>query len=177
VHLLSLESLPLSGTYATLGIDRALAVLAAGHRYGWPVLVVDAGTALTVSAADPTGTFVGGAILPGLGLQAHALHQATAALPLIRWSDPRLILPPRWARETDQAIESGILYTVLAGVREFWQEWQAMFPHSSLLLTGGDGSILWQHFNQDPELADRLYLDPYLVLYGIAECRNAASSV
>ena len=46
-HWLSLEQVPLQGMYPTFGIDRALALWGAIQTVGSPVLVVDAGTALT----------------------------------------------------------------------------------------------------------------------------------
>src|SRR4051812_20469452 len=65
------------------GVDRALAVLAATamHPSGRPGLVVSCGTAITVERVDADGTWQGGAIAPGLGLSARALHLLTAQLP------------------------------------------------------------------------------------------------
>ena len=45
VHVITLDKIPLLGVYPTLGIDRALAVLGAGETLGFPILVIDAGTA------------------------------------------------------------------------------------------------------------------------------------
>lgn len=47
------------------------------------ILVIDAGTALTFTAADADQRLVGGAILPGLGLQRSSLAQKTATLPRV----------------------------------------------------------------------------------------------
>lgn len=88
VRVLTLADIPLNGMYSTLGIDRALAVLGAGTQYGWPILVIDAGTALTFTAADADQRLVGGAILPGLGLQRSSLAQKTATLPRVEFSPP-----------------------------------------------------------------------------------------
>lgn len=59
LHSITLDALPLQNLYPTLGIDRALNLLGAGDRYGWPVLVVDGGTALTFTAGDDQ-TLIGG---------------------------------------------------------------------------------------------------------------------
>ena len=69
VHIITIDQLPLQGLYPTLGIDRALALWGAGETWGWPMLTIDAGTALTFTGADAERRLVGGAILPGLGLQ------------------------------------------------------------------------------------------------------------
>jgi type III pantothenate kinase len=168
VHQLELSQVPLRDPYPGLGLDRALALWAAGIHYGWPCLVIDAGTALTLTGADSEGSLVGGAILPGLGLQAQALADHTALLPKVQW-DPQDPLPPRWANDTVAAIRSGILHTLLAGLREFIADWRRRFPQGPLLLTGGDGKWLHPHLGPlDPELR----WDPHLVLRGIAGCRQ-----
>ena len=56
-----------------LAPDRLLAAWAASRLHGPPVIIVDLGTATTVDAVDADGFFLGGAILPGLGLAADAL--------------------------------------------------------------------------------------------------------
>ncbi|MCY7390702.1 MAG: type III pantothenate kinase, partial [Leptolyngbyaceae cyanobacterium CAN_BIN12] len=51
-HFISLEQVPLQGMYSTFGIDRALALWGAIQTVGGPVLVIDAGTALTFTGAN-----------------------------------------------------------------------------------------------------------------------------
>lgn len=51
------------------------------HASGWPVMVVDCGSALTFTAGDKEGKLGGGAILPGVRLQLAALGTRTAQLP------------------------------------------------------------------------------------------------
>ncbi len=169
IRILTLAGIPMTGLYSTLGLDRALALWAAGSYYGWPTLVIDGGTALTISGADGHHQFIGGAIWPGLGLQAQSLHYGTAALPQIEWTGS---LPPRWSCTTPEAIRSGILYTVLAGLRDFMNDWILHYPTSSIVFTGGDGAILstrcfdgWG--DQDP-LRSSCYTDAQLILRGIA---------
>lgn len=141
-RVVGVPDIPLNNTYATLGVDRALALWAAGCCYGWPVLVIDGGTALTLTGADAQGQLVGGAISPGLGLQVRSLHTATAALPQV---DLPRDWPVRWARETSAAIQSGIIYTVVAGLSDAIQAWCRQFPQSKVVLTGGDQSLLYTY--------------------------------
>jgi len=83
----------------------------------------DAGTALTLTGADADRCLVG-AILPRLQLQS--LAQRTGGLPLVEIGD-LASLPPRWA--LNEAIQSGVIYTIIAGIRDFIQVWQE-FPRS-----------------------------------------------
>lgn len=165
VRILSLENVPIQGVYPTLGIDRALAVWGAGTQLGFPVLAIDAGTALTFTGVDEDRRLVGGAILPGLGLQLKTLTQNTANLPSIELDRS---LPPRWAIDTTSALKSGVLYVLLAGLRDFIETWQQQFPGSSIVLTGGDGKLLHEALLlQFPHLADRLNFDPHLIFWGM----------
>jgi type III pantothenate kinase len=169
-EVITLAHLPLRGLYPTLGIDRALALLGAGETYGYPVLVIDAGTALTFTGADNHRRLIGGAILPGLGLQLQSLAQRTAALPATQLPPQ---LPPRWAVETPAAIESGVVYTVLAGIRDFIEDWRCQFSDSQIALTGGDSDLLLTYLQaQFPETARQLISDPYLIFLGMRSIRS-----
>lgn len=165
VRILSLKDLPLQGLYSTLGIDRALAVLGVGTEFGWPVCVIDAGTALTFTGANVNKQLVGGAILPGLGLQLSSLTEKTATLPPVSLPE---ILPERWATTTATAIQSGVIYTVLAGVREFIEQWQSEFPQSKIALAGGDSKQLLSYLQARwPHLAETLIEAPQAIFWGI----------
>ncbi|MBW4691331.1 MAG: pantothenate kinase [Lyngbya sp. HA4199-MV5] len=173
VHFVTLEQVPLKGVYPTLGIDRVLAVWGAIATVGSPVLVIDAGTALTFTGAD-SKQLVGGAILPGLGLQLQSLNQATAALPDVRdHLTAQHHLPYRWALNTTDAIASGILYTLLAGIRDFITTWWQQFPGSPVLLRGGDRDRLHAYLTAyDPALASKVTIEPQLIFWGLRSVRG-----
>jgi type III pantothenate kinase len=164
-HLITLDQLPLQGLYPTLGIDRALAVLGAGENFGFPVLVIDGGTALTFTGVDAQKRLVGGAILPGLRLQIQSLTDRTAALPKIELYSE---MPQRWALNTVEAIQSGVSYTVLAGVKDFIESWWQEFPDSKIAITGGDRALLLAYLQAKfPHIADQVIADPHLIFWGI----------
>jgi len=168
-HWLTLEHIPIQNLYSTLGIDRALALWGAIVTVGSPVLVIDAGTALTFTAATGDRRLIGGAILPGLRLQFQALGLSTAALPILDPQDWHS-LPPRWAGNTPEAIASGIFHTLLAGIRDFITDWQQQFPGSPVILTGGDGD----RFHQFLATASTPWLrcDRPLIFRGIPALRS-----
>ncbi|HBB31137.1 MAG TPA: pantothenate kinase [Cyanobacteria bacterium UBA9273] len=164
-QVITLDHLPLSGLYPTLGIDRALALLGAGETYGYPVLVIDGGTALTFTGADTHRHLIGGAILPGLRLQLESLAQGTAALPATELPTQ---LPPRWAVQTAGAIASGVVYTILAGIRDFITDWRGQFPDSKIVLTGGDSRLLIAYLQtQYPNMGCQLIGDQQLIFWGM----------
>jgi type III pantothenate kinase len=170
LHRVETAQVPLQNTYPTLGVDRALALLGAGETWGWPVLVIDCGTALTFTAGDDR-RLMGGAILPGLRLQFRALHAHTDQLPAVQLAPDQW--PQRWAMDTPGAIASGILYTQLAGIRDFITAWDINWPGGSVVLTGGDGATVFGYLQQQsPALAERVRVDPDLGFWGLRICRQ-----
>lgn len=165
--VITLKEIPLLGLYPTLGIDRALTLLGAGTQLGWPVLAIDAGTALTLTGANANRQLVGGAILPGLGLQLRSLAQNTATLPGMEMRNV-LSLPRRWAQNTPEAIESGVIYTILAGIQDFITVWRQQFPESAIALTGGDSNTLLTYLQvHSPAIAQSAIVDPHLIFWGM----------
>lgn len=171
VHLIQLAQIPLQGLYPTLGIDRALATYGAVTTLGAPVLVIDAGTALTVTGIDASQHLVGGAILPGIRLQLQSLNQKTAALPQVNLEQTQTI--PRWATDTEAAIASGILHTLVAGIQSFVSHWWQQFPGSIVLWTGGDAELLQAYLRQENgAMAEHMQWDPHLILRGMQAIRR-----
>ena len=141
-QLIGLNDIPIQDLYTTLGVDRALALWGAGQTYGWPMLVVDAGTALTFTAADQNQCLVGGAISPGLGLQISMLAQRTDALFEVPLPSD---LPPLWANNTPDAIQAGIVHGTMALLLHRVRDWRQRFPKGNIVMTGGDGARLLKY--------------------------------
>ena len=165
-----LDHISLQGAYPTLGIDRALSVWSAVTTWNSPALVIDAGTALTFTGADAQARLIGGAILPGVQLQLRSLTQ-TAALPLLDSQIPAI--PNRWATNTADAIQSGVLHTILAGIRDFVEDWLKTFPESAIALTGGDSALLFAYLrSHSPDLAVRVSVEPNLIFQGMQSVKR-----
>lgn len=164
-----LNEIPLNNLYPTLGIDRALALLGAGETWGYPILVIDAGTALTFTGADSNRNLIGGAILPGLGLQFSTLNNKTGQLPNVELPQE---LPQRFAINTSEAIQSGIIYTLIAGIKDFIEAWLKDFPQSKVAITGGDRNLLFNYLKSKyPEISAKIIVEKNLILWGIQKTR------
>lgn len=162
---ITLNEIPLNNLYPTLGIDRALALLGAGETWGFPILVIDTGTALTFTGADTNRNLIGGAILPGLGLQFSTLTNKTGQLPNVELPKQ---LPQRFAVNTSEAIQSGIIYTLIAGIKDFIEAWLQDFPESNVAITGGDRNLLFNYLkSQYPQIATEIIVEKNLILWGI----------
>jgi len=159
----------------TTGPDRLLAAWAALRLYGPPLVVVDLGTATTVDAVDGDGFFLGGAILPGLGLAAAALAEGTARLPRVELQLPAEAI----GADTTAAIRSGVVIGHLGAVRELTRRMALRIdPEGSraspshVIVTGGHSAATWAEAAWRTTLAPSLpaiadVLEPDLVLKGL----------
>jgi type III pantothenate kinase len=176
VTILERSDIPLQEMYPTFGLDRAIALWQAGTTYGWPTLMIDGGTALTLTGADAVGRLVGGAILPGLELQRRSLYEQTAGLPLAE--QPLAQLPAFWARDTEAAIQSGIVYGAIAGLTLRIEQWRSIYPSTQIVFTGGDANTLVGYLNlghqalNSPKWLHCLTVDSNLIFRGIAALRS-----
>lgn len=118
-----------------VGTDRVCAAAAAFERTQQACTVVDFGTAVTVDLVDDGGTFAGGAILPGLSLQARALAEGTAQLPLVDVTQPERAV----GRDTAEAIRSGICFGLPGAVRVLVERYATdLGTWPQVVATGGD---------------------------------------
>ena len=133
------SDVPLANLPPTLGVDRALAAWGAWQQCRQPVLVADAGTALSLTLVDAAGCFLGGRLMAGGRLQLQALHQGTADLPQL---EPVEAAGPLWATQTSEAMASGVVRGLAAAIAlAFHDRPQPPWPWQ-LWLTGGDAPVL-----------------------------------
>lgn len=97
-----------------VGADRLVNAVAAYDKFPGPLLVLDFGTATTVDAISADGTYLGGAIAPGVAISVEALFSRTARLPRIDMAPPDSPI----GASTLQAMRSGIYYGTLGATRE-----------------------------------------------------------
>jgi type III pantothenate kinase len=151
-----------------VGIDRLLNAVAANTRRPeqTAAVVVDAGSAVTVDYVDPAGAFRGGAIFPGLRLMAKALHDYTAALPLVEID---CAAPPP-GTSTVQAIRTGVYHAVLGGIHALIERYrEGSGSDLTVFVTGGDGPLL----STGPQSTCELW--PEMTLCGILHSKPEAS--
>jgi len=148
-----------------IGADRLVNALAAYHRTQGSVLIVDCGTATTCCYVDATGTYIGGAIFPGLRLASQALHDHTAKIPLI-FITPRTAL---FGKNTEEAVQSGIFHSHVFALNGFIAKCREQDPTVTVIGTG----------NGLESLKDQLHLDQFdaqLIFHGLGICAQAFST-
>lgn len=125
----------------TLGLDRVAAAVGAVARCPEKsVLVVDAGTALTIDVVDNKARFKGGNISPGMSLRFKSLHEFTDALPLVAVCENDELQD--FGYDTPTAIRFGVVNGIVAEIIAAYESACKSYGCSGVLITGGDASCL-----------------------------------
>ncbi len=143
-----------------VGADRIANAIAATQRHpGRDCIVVDCGTATTFDVVTASGDYLGGAILPGIGISAETLSSRTARLPSVEITRPEVAL----GRSSAESIQSGLYFGHVGAIRQLSSELtREAFPNSKpvIVATGGFSRML-----ESEKLFDEIV--PELVLFGL----------
>lgn len=149
------ENVPLidfSDAPPTLGMDR-IANCAALVQKKSSGIIIDAGTAVTLEVVS-NKKFIGGAILPGPGILARAMHDYTGALPLIECRqavDLETIIPETL---TAKAMEIGVQSAAVAGTLQLMRNFLKVLPENSPVIVCGGSRQLFLEQNTGGMLID-----------------------
>ncbi len=142
----------------SLGADIAVDSIAALNLYKTPNIVIDMGTATTMTALDKEGAYIGGIIFPGVNVSLESLISKTSLLPRISYSTPKKVI----GTNTIDAMKSGIIYgeaSRIDGMIDRFEE--ELGEKASVVATGGLASVIIPHCRHD------ITLDPDLLLKGL----------
>lgn len=95
---------------ASVGSDLIVAAVAALQEYTAPLMLIDMGTATTITVVDQGNNYIGGAIIPGVRVSAEALSSRAAQLPGIQLDRPKRAI----GKNTIECMRSGIMYGAAA---------------------------------------------------------------
>ena len=124
---------------AQTGADLVVGAVAALREYRPPLIVVDMGTATTISVLDQNGSLIGGCVCPGVKISLDALTNRTALLPGISLDQPKRAI----GRNTIDCMRSGIMLgtaCMLDGLIERMENELGM--KTTVLLAGGIGKFI-----------------------------------
>jgi type III pantothenate kinase len=139
-----------------LGCDRFASAIGARALYpDRPLLVATCGTATTVDTVSAEGVFIGGMILPGLGLMASSLARNTAQLPQIAAG---LDADGPFANHTDAAIASGCLAAQTGAIEHAAAALAHRYGSAQCVLSGGAAALVSPHLRQPHVRVDNLVL-------------------
>jgi len=141
---------------AQLGCDRFAAMIGARALFpAQPLIVATCGTATTVDAITADGLFIGGMILPGLGLMASSLARNTAHLPQV--AQDSLSFNP-FALSTNDAIMNGCIAAQTGAIEHAVALHAKRSDNVQCVLSGGAAVSIAPHLSVSHQIVDNLVL-------------------
>ena len=143
-----------------LGADQ---VAGAGiANYPVPLILIDMGTATTASVVNSKKQYVGGMILPGVGVSLDALTARASQLSGISLDAPRHVI----GKNTIECMKSGVLYSnaaALDGIIDRIEE--ELGEKTTVVATGGLAKKIIPHCKRKIILDEELLLRGLLIIY------------
>ena len=163
-----IETKPISNEYLindyedhkTLGIDRWLTALGAWKLYQRPLLVINAGTAITIDLIEldreSKAHFKGGMILPGVAISLAVLNNSTNLI------DTEIGKSHYPSLNTKDAVTTGIMISIQGAINLVCRKLPSSLP---ILLTGGDTNLIYELAEDDWK--SRIKLEGDLIFVGL----------
>jgi type III pantothenate kinase len=149
----------------TLGADRWLACAGAYSLSRQAVVVISAGTAITVDLMDQHGVFRGGVIMPGLDTIEASAHHAAPRLPIADVLNP-IRIP---ARSTDDSVDAGARFMVKSAINDIIQQYEDRYGMLRLWVSGGRAETITELLGRDTRS------DSFLIFRGMREIIDSTS--
>ena len=141
------------------GADLVVGAVAALREHKPPLTIIDMGTATTISVIDKTGSYIGGAIIPGVKISMDALTERTALLPGLQLDQPKRAI----GRNTVDAMRSGLMMgaaCMLDGMIDRMEE--ELGYKTTVVATGGIAKFIL------PMCKKKIIYDKDLLVKGLA---------
>ena len=141
-----------------LGSDRVADAVGAIGEYPCPLIIVDMGTATTISVIDRNKSFLGGMIIPGLQVSLDSLANRTSQLPHVSLDEPKKVI----GTNTVDCMKSGIIYSTAGSIDGAIDRIEQELGEScTVVSTGGHARKIIPHCHHE------ILIDPYLLLKGL----------
>tara|TARA_B100000700_G_scaffold300104_1_gene367852 strand:+ start:2461 stop:3156 length:696 start_codon:yes stop_codon:yes gene_type:complete len=163
---INLHDVPLLNLPSYLGIDRALAAWSAFQKKSHlknkkkDIIIIDAGTILSITRISKNGEFIGGQLIPGMRLQLSAMGRRALKL-----ENPETIIIPKetFQHQTKNAMIKGTINCLTGAILQIYKE-----TGLSICLCGGDAPIILNEFKNtkiDIEYHPNLVLEGMISIY------------
>lgn len=147
---------------ATVGADLIVAAVAAVRDYPTPLIIVDMGTATTMTVVDAYGNYIGGVIIPGLQVALDSLVNRAAQLTKISLETPRQVI----GKNTIDCMKSGSLYGNAAMIDGMIQRMEEEIGQkATVIATGGLARFVVPLCRREIILDDGLLLRGLWIIY------------
>lgn len=148
---------------AQLGPDLLVCAVAGIAEYGAPLIIIDMGTATTISVINDKSRFIGGMIMPGVSVSLDGMSLKAAHLPQIAIEAPAKLI----SSNTVDCMKSGVVYGHAACMDGMVERiWEDLGYEGKVVATGGlSGSIV-------PYCKKDIIIDEAMAMKGLAIIYN-----
>jgi len=147
---------------AALGSDLVVGAVAAINEYPVPQIIIDLGTATTLSVIDSKRNFTGGIIMTGMAVSSDALTKRTAQLPKIAFETPKKVV----GTNTVDSMKSGIMFGTAGSIDGLIDRIeQEIGEKCTVIATGGLAGTVIPLCKKKIVLDDDLLLKGLLIIY------------
>mgnify|MGYP004469341061 FL=1 len=147
---------------AQLGADLVVGAVAAIKLYKMPCIILDLGTATTLSVLDKNGAFLGGPICAGVGISLEALTSKTSQLPQISVETPKSVI----GKNSVDSMKAGLVLgsaCMIDGLIERVEN--EIGKVATVVATGGLAPEVVKNCKKDIIINDNLLLDGLKAIY------------
>lgn len=141
-----------------VGSDLVATAVAGMAEYELPLIIVNMGTATTLSVIDEKRHYIGGMILPGVRISSEALTNGTAQLPKISLEKPKKVI----GSNTTECMKSGLLYGAAASIDGLIQKIEQELKQKAAVVATGE---IAEHVI--PYCTRNIQIDKALLLKGL----------
>jgi type III pantothenate kinase len=139
-----------------VGVDRLLIAYSAKDKYGFPLIIIDFGTATTFNVVNKKGEFAGGIILPGVKMWSNFLYKNTAKLPNVKFKKVNNII----GKSTRDCIQAGMFYGNIEMIKGLIRRIRSVIGNKSkVIATGGFAKFLKPYLKEIDIVDENLVLD------------------
>lgn len=147
---------------AALGSDLVVGAVAGINEYPVPQIIIDLGTATTLSVIDSKHCFRGGIIMTGMAVSSDALTKRTAQLPKIAFETPKKVI----GTNTVDSMKSGIMFGTAGSIDGLIDRIeQELGEKCTVIATGGLASTVVPLCRHKIALDDDLLLKGLMIIY------------
>lgn len=147
---------------AQLGSDLVVDAVAGINEYPTPMIIIDMGTATTLSVIDKNKSYIGGMIMTGMAVSTDALISRTAQLPKIAFEKPKKVI----GSNTIDCMKSGIMYSNACAIDGLIERMEnELGEKCTVIATGGLAGVIVPLCKQDIILDDDLLLKGLNIIY------------
>ncbi|MEN6462193.1 MAG: type III pantothenate kinase [Syntrophomonas sp.] len=145
-----------------VGADRVVNAVAAFHKYGGPLIIVDFGTATTFCVVNEHGDYLGGAIAPGISISTDALVARASKLPRVELIKPKSII----GKNTIMSMQAGIIFGFVGQVEGIINRMKLEIEgEPRVIATGGLATIIKKETNVIDVIDEFLTLEGLSLIY------------